>query len=208
MPDDELRRRLLALARADDELRSELVRDGALFDGYNTRMAELQARNAQELGAIVATVGWPGRSLVADDGAEAAWCVLQHAIGSPALQRDCLPLVREAAAAGDVPAAYAALLEDRIAYSEGRPQRYGTQFDWDCDGQMSPWLIEDADGVEVRRASVGLPPLAQQQERLRAVVAREGERPPENYEERQRQIRAWAERLGWLGTSDDESDDP
>jgi hypothetical protein len=195
---DELRRRLVAMADADERLRNELLRDGSLFEGYNARMAELHARNAQALAAIVDEVGWPGRTLVGDDGAEAAWRVLQHAIGSPAVQRGCLPRLREAAERGDVPPAYPAWLEDRIAFSERRPQRYGTQFDWDRDGRMSAWPIDDFEGLGARRASIGLPPLEEQQERLRAMVARECERPPADYERRQREIREWAERTGWI----------
>ena len=80
-----------------------------------------------------------------------------------------------------MPPAHPAWLEDRIAFSERRPQRYGTQFDWDRDGRMSPWLIDDVEGVE-------------QQERVREMVARECERPPADYERRQRDIRAWPSR--------------
>jgi hypothetical protein len=189
---------LIAMAAQDAALREELVRDGSLFEGYNARMAELHARNAAELATIVQAVGWPGRTLVGEDGAEAAWRVLQHGIGSPAVQRVCLPLLREAAARGAVPPAYPVWLEDRIAFSERRPQRYGTQFDWDRDGRMSPWLIEDVAGVDKRRAAVGLPPLEEQQQRVREMVARECERPPADYERRQRDIRGWAEQVGWL----------
>jgi hypothetical protein len=39
---------------------------------------------------------------------------------------------------GDAPALQAAMLEDRIRAFEGRPQRYGTQFDWDANGEPSP----------------------------------------------------------------------
>jgi hypothetical protein len=206
MASDELRRRLLDMAAADAALRAELARDGSLFEGYNTRMAELHERNARELAAIVATVGWPGRTLVGDEAAEAAWRVLQHAIGSPALQRGCLPLLRQAAAVGEVPVAYPAWLEDRIAFSERRPQRYGTQFDWDREGRMSAWPVEHPARLGVLRASAGLPPLEEQQERMRAMVARDGERPPANHERRQREIRAWAEKAGWVGSRSDESE--
>src|SRR5688500_10609147 len=98
------------MAEADERLRDELLRDGSLFEGYNPRMAELHARNARELAAIVQEVGWPGRGLVGEDGAEAAWRVLQHGIASPAVQRACLPLLHEAARRGDVPAAHPAWL--------------------------------------------------------------------------------------------------
>jgi hypothetical protein len=120
------------------------------------------------------------------------------------LQRKCLPLLREAAARGDVPAAYPAWLEDRIAFSERRPQRYGTQFDWDRNGWMSPWPIEDPAGVHRRRAEAGLPPLAEQVRRVRALVAEECEHPPPDYERRQAEIRAWAEQVGWIPATNSE----
>lgn len=202
---EELRRRLIGMAAEDARLRDELLRGGSLFEGYNARAAELHARNGRELAAIVEQAGWPGRALVGEDGAEAAWRVLQHAVGSPPLQRGCLPLLRRAAARGEVPGAYPAWLEDRIAFSERRPQRYGTQFDWDRVGRMSAWPIDEPEDVDERRAAVGLPPVAEQQRRIREQVAREGERPPADYERRQREIREWAWKVGWLGpvTSDE-----
>jgi hypothetical protein len=54
---------------------------------------------------------------------ELAWLVLQHAIGSPDLQRWALPLLRAAAERRDVPASEVAMLEDQICVFEGRPQR-------------------------------------------------------------------------------------
>ncbi|HET8624943.1 MAG TPA: DUF6624 domain-containing protein [Gemmatimonadales bacterium] len=146
----------------------------------------------------------PGVHLAGEDGAEAAWRVLQHAIGSPALQRECLPLLEAAAARGDVPASYPALLADRIAFCERRPQRYGTQFDWDRDGHMSVWPIADPETVDQRRAVVGLPPLADAERQIREQAAREGEVRPADYEQRQREIDHWAGRVGWLATSGSE----
>src|SRR3954468_270010 len=122
---------LLAMADEDRRGRAELAADGSLFDGYHPRMAEVHRRNAAGLIEVIEEHGWPGRSLVGEDGTEAACLVLHHAIGDPPLQRLGLQLLRQAAAVGEVAAAHAALLEDRICFFEGRPQRYGTQFDWD-----------------------------------------------------------------------------
>ena len=54
-----------------------------------------------------------------------------------------------------------AMLEDRIRTFEGRPQRYGTQFDWDEHGHLSLLPLEDPAGVDARRRAIGLGPLAQ-----------------------------------------------
>src|SRR4051794_19821467 len=143
------------MAADDGAMRERLVEDGSLFDGYNPLMAIVHRRNGDRLGEIVDAHGWPGISLVGEDGADAAWLVLKHAIGQPELQRRLLPVVQRAVAAGDAPAWHAATLEDGIAFYEGRPQRYGTMFDWDESGEMAPWRIEDPQGVDHRRTLVG-----------------------------------------------------
>src|SRR5947209_4067064 len=137
---------LLSMAAEDRRVRAELAAEGSLGDGYHPRMEEVHRQNAARLKEVIEEHGWPGRSLVGEDGAHAAWLVLQHAIGEPALQRRGLELLREAVAAGEVPAVQAAYLEDRIAFFEGRPQRFGTQYDWDDNGEISPHPVEDVAG--------------------------------------------------------------
>ena len=191
----ELTQRLSDMAEEDQRVRAELAATGELFQGYHPRMAEVHRRNAQELEAIIEMYGWPGKSLVGDDGANAAWLILQHAIGNPELQRKCVPVLREAIARGEMEPAHAAYLEDRICFFERRPQRYGTQFDWDKNGQMSPWLLEDPGKVDEHRRSVGLAPLA---ERIAEVRKGTHEAKPPDFEKRQEEMEAWAKTVGWL----------
>jgi len=192
-----LRDELLAMAEEDQRVRAELAADGSLFDGYHPRMRAVHDKHAARLAQIIEQFGWPGHSLVGEDGAHAAWLVLQHAIGRPDLLRRSLGLLREAVARGDVPGVEVAMLEDRIAFFEGRPQKYGTQFDWDEQGELVPWRIADEAGVDERRREVGLPPLAEQTRRTPEDAARGGERPPFDRAERQRQFEAWARVVGW-----------
>jgi hypothetical protein len=128
---------------------------------------------------------------VGDDGAEAAWLVVQHAIGDPPVMRRCLPLLEAAAGRGEVPAWQPAYLLDRIRTLEGRPQRYGTQRDWDAGGTLSPEPLEDPEGVDARRAGVGFGPLG------KSRAAADGEQPPADPEARQRAFDAWAREAGW-----------
>jgi hypothetical protein len=195
--DQALRAELLAMADEDQRVRAELAADGSLFDGYHPSMEAVHARNAARLAEILDRRGWPGRSLAGEDGAQAAWQVLQHAIGLPPLQRRGLELLRAAAEAGEVPAWQVAMLEDRIRTFEGRPQRYGTQFDWDRHGRMAPLPIEDPDGLEERRRAVGLEPLAQRVRAMRQSARREGERAPQDWAARQREMDQWARKAGW-----------
>jgi hypothetical protein len=186
-----LRDELVAMAAADGALRARLAAEGTLFDGYHSEMAALHHHHAVRLAEIVAARGWPGRSLVGEDGAEAAWRVVQHAIGDPPVMRRCLSLLEAAAARGEAPAWQPAYLLDRIRTLEGRPQRYGTQRDWDAGGALSPLPLEDPAGVDARRAAVGLGPLES------GAPPADGERPPTDPRARRRAFEAWARAAGW-----------
>jgi hypothetical protein len=192
---DALRQQLVAMAAEDARVRAELAGTGELFRGYALRMEDVHRRNARDLLAIVREHGWPGRTLVGEEAMHAAWLVLQHAIGEPDVQRGCLPILRDAAERGEATLAQVAYLEDRIAFFERRPQRYGTQFDWDERGMLSPWPIDDPEGVDARRAAVGLPPLAERTEQARRNA--QGSVPPD-YDKRQAEMMAWSRSVGWV----------
>lgn len=197
MLDQTLRAELLQMRQADLDLRTELARDGSLFQGYAERMAELHRHHNARLRAIIDEYGWPGRSLVGEDGAAAAWLLLQHAVLAPDLMREAVPLLQRAVQSGEIEPKFLALLTDRIRTLEGRSQPYGTQHDWDAEGRLSPLPIEDPERVEERRRSVGLEPLAENTRRLRAQAAAEGNRPPTDHQQRQREAEEWARSLGW-----------
>ena len=192
--DDELRAELVALIAEDDAVRARLAAKGSLFEGYHPEMEAVHRRNAQALRDIIARVGWPGRSLAGDDGAAAAWRIVQHAIGEPEFMRGCLPLIRAAAAAGEADPSQAAFLEDRIRVFEGRLQCYGTQFDWDDEGRAMVLAcgLESPDSVEERRCAVGLPPL-QPIHTPRAGEPLPVTKPQSGLTE----MELWARRVGW-----------
>jgi hypothetical protein len=150
---DSLRQVLLALKRADQELRvvpnlADSIRDTA----FARRLAARDGADSAALRAIIDRYGWPGRSLVGPDGASAAWQVVQHVFG---LQHEALRRMR-ALPEGEVSRTDLAMLEDRVLVSDSQPQRYGTQLTW--DGRFRP--IEDIAHLDERRAGVGLPPLS------------------------------------------------
>jgi hypothetical protein len=188
-----LREELLAMQAEDVRVREELAREGVLGEGYEPRMEEVHRRNAARLEAIVNEHGWPGRTQAGDDGAEAAWRTLQHAIGRPDLIRLYLPLLQQAAAAGEIPDWHPAYLLDRIRFFEGKPQVYGTQYDWDEEGFTKLWPVEDPEHVNEKRKSVGLPPLAEAGARARLQKPV----PPEQLRERREAMEAWARSVGW-----------
>ena len=186
---------LNASIRLQEEERQRLAADLSLFDGYHPEMQAVHEENAAILAGIIRERGWPTSTMVGEDGAEAAWLIVQHAIALPEFQRDCLKLLREAAAAGSIPPWQPAYLLDRILIYEGKSQIYGTGFDWDEDGLMSPRAIADPASVDERRAAVGLPPLAEAIARHRAQAEKEPK--PASYSERQRSMEEWAKSVGW-----------
>jgi hypothetical protein len=165
-----LRDELLAMADADRRLRQSLP-PAVLSDSlatYPVERRDLDAVHAARLWDILDDLEcWPGRSLVGDDGAEAAWSLAHHALLDPELQRRCLEMLELAVDCGETPAVHHALLLDRVRMAEGRDQVYGSQLvrraggdvrnDTEC---VEPWPIEDLAGVDARRAAVGLGPLA------------------------------------------------
>jgi hypothetical protein len=185
------------MAKTDLQVRSELAADGSLFEGYHPRMRAVHDANAARLSAIFESRGWPGERQVGKQAAEAAWLLVQHAIAQPTFQRHALALIQAAVARGDAPPLQAAMLGDRIRTLEGRHQLYGTQFDWDASGQLSPLPIEDPAGVDARRQEIGLGPLADAVQDQRAAAKREGERPPENWSARQAELETWCREVGW-----------
>lgn len=99
---------------------------------------------------------------------------------------------------GDMPATTEAYLTDRIRFNQRLPQVYGTIFDWDEQGEMSPWCIENPETVEKRRQEVGLPPLEEYMQTMRNSAREEGHCPPASYDARQREIETWAKHVGWI----------
>jgi hypothetical protein len=195
----ELRKKLLEMVAQDETVREELAQTGELFTGYHPRMAEVHRQNAKQLDAIVAQHGWPDEDVTGKDGAEAAWRIVQHAIDQPDFQRRMFAKLLDAAAEGRIERWQPAFLEDRIRALEGRLQKYGTQFDWDENGEMSPYPeIEDPSIVDELRASVGLPPLQQAIARHREAVKHTNEPVPTDIKKRREEQNAWALSVGWI----------
>jgi hypothetical protein len=187
---------LLAMVKKDESVRTELARSGALFGGYHPRMEAVHVANARALSTMIGE-GWPTVAEVGEEGQRAAWLIVQHAISLPQFQRQCLALLQAAVTRGKAPAWQVAMLTDRIRILEGRPQLYGTQFDWDANGQMSPLPIEDACRVDERRTQVRLESLAEATARHRREAQESGEQPPADRAEHVASGVAWARQVGW-----------
>lgn len=196
--DENLRRELLAMRENDLATREKLAKTGELFDGYNAEMEAVHLKNAARLEELIDEHGWLGKSKVGEDGAEAAWLIAQHAISKPDLQRRVLKILQTEAARGEVSLWQAAFLEDRILFYEGKPQIYGTQFNWNTRDAMSPNEIFEPEKIDERRARAGLSvPYSEYIKEHNEAVKKSGETAPPDHAARQREFEEWARKVGW-----------
>jgi hypothetical protein len=155
-----LREELLRRREIDQAPRLEMRIGQPVDHDAMERLAETTRDNATWLRGVIREWGWPGSSLVGDDGALSAWLLAQHSDHDPAFQRECLDLLTVAAARGDASQSHLAYLTDRVLLKERGKQVYGTQFTYGPDGP-EPQPMEDPEGVDERRAAVGLESLAE-----------------------------------------------
>jgi hypothetical protein len=193
-----LRESLLALQERDLSIRAELEADGSLFMGYHPRMEAIHRENARQLRTLIEQYGWPHREIAGEDGAEAAWLVVQHSIAEPAFMRSCRDLLASEIASGRAPEWQYAYLDDRIKVFEGKPQRFGTQLELTPDGPMV-CAVEEPEFLDQRRKKTGLEPLAS---RLKALATSPWP-SAEEYQARKADEAAWRIKVGWATASDD-----
>lgn len=198
LPDPTIAQRILELRRADLDLRDRLLRAGQLNDGYHEEMAALHDRNATVLEEIIDSVGYPSEDRIGEPASAAAWLVVQHAIGRPDFMRKCRDLLAQAVQQERADPVRLAYLDDRIAVLEGRRQRYGTQFDWDENGELSPQPMDDPEAVARRRKTLGLTTLEARTASLRQRAREENQRPPKDWNKQQRAYEAWRKEVGWV----------
>lgn len=139
------------------ELSQSTAPDAVAIQQAIQEMQQADRKNQQEVLAILEQQGWPSRSQVGSKAQMAAFLVIQHA--PLEVQEKYLPLMREAAAAGELELRNLALLEDRVLMRNGKPQLYGSQIEVDSAGNQTLYPIADEPNVNQRRAEVGLPPL-------------------------------------------------
>jgi hypothetical protein len=189
---------IIDLKNADLALRDELVQSGQLSEGYHPDMKAMHDRNAELLNNIIDRIGYPTIDKLGKEASEAAWLVIQHSIGKPAFMKKCLTLLETAVNERKAEPRHLAYLSDRIAVFEGRPQLYGTQFDWDESGLLSPGLYDDVTKVNARRKSIGLNTLEEQTDLIRRQAKEENQSPPPDLKRRNQEAAAWKKEVGWM----------
>ncbi len=157
-----LREELLAMEQIDQEVRNDWIKEmsSRTMDSLIViKMDSVDSINTKRVKEMINRYGWPGVSVVGNDGAEAAFIVVQHSRDT-LFQRSCLKLIRTAFKDGEVSGNDLALLTDRVRVGEGKAQLYGSQAKI-VDGKIVVDPIEDEANVDKRRAELDLPPMAE-----------------------------------------------
>ena len=137
----------------------------AALRGYDeylfNRMCTADENNLNWLKGEVARNGWfdiPRYGTAADN---AAWLMVQHADGDPDYQAYIASVLAAKARSGETNSQNFAHLTDRIAVRVGLPQKYATQMEC-VDGAWLAPNVDDPEGLDARRAEMGLPPYREQ----------------------------------------------
>ena len=109
---------------------------------------------------IVQQYGFPGYSLVGENGSNSFWAIVQHCDDDLNFQQQVLKLIGAEVKRHDASAENYAYLMDRVLINKGQKQLYGTQVHFNTKTKHSePLPIQDSIGVDARRTAVGLMPL-------------------------------------------------
>lgn len=183
MPERELAARLLASRYRDQVPRIAVLPGSRLLTTVQSNclpvlrflissQGELWDRQQAPLVVELASSSWPTISQVGEEASGAATLLAQHASHDPLLQLRALRAMEPLVAQREIRLQDYALLYDRVHFALFGEQRFGTQVL--CDGddlRLAP--VENAAGLDERRRSMGLAPIADylSQMRRRCVVS-------------------------------------
>jgi hypothetical protein len=160
--DAELRDQLMAMGEADQTAPERGLVQVAPEDRAKTQAAanlhETDTRLTAQLKAIVLEKGWPTIAMVGIEASNAAMLVLTHT-RDHAWQLSLLGQLEGLADGGKIDGSALSTVIDKELVSEGKLQRYGSQFKV-ADGGLAMFGVEDPAGLDQRRATVFLPPMA------------------------------------------------
>lgn len=150
----------------DQNYRSQLQStplSSAEFGNLWSQQQAIDQSNLKRLEEIIAEYGFPGRSLVGEDGSRTVFLILQHSPDS--IMEKYYDLVVKAGESGDLDMSSVAMFQDRVLMNRGEKQIYGTQvrseqrYDkvkQEYYDSTYVWPIENPNEVNKRRLEVGL----------------------------------------------------
>lgn len=155
--DAALREELLRMRDADQLVRARMNEAGWPNEAIGREMMALDAAHTKRLLEIFKAHGFPGVELVGKDGVQAAHTLVLHS-PSIELRKKSLAYLTEAWRRGEVPPDAVAGMTDNLLHLQGKPQIYGTRFEF-TDGKLVIAKIKDPQRLHARRTKLGLMPM-------------------------------------------------
>lgn len=166
--DSALRKKILVMFKEDQKWRIEINKlqndKTSLYDEatIENNMGKADSLNMLQAKKIVKAYGFPGYSLVGEDGSDAFWSVVQHSDDDIIFQQQILSLMQKEVKNNNASGEKLALLQDRVLVNQGHKQIYGTQVRLNPKTREArPFPIQDSVNVDSRRRAVGLSPLSE-----------------------------------------------
>jgi hypothetical protein len=189
---------VISLMQRDIDTREKLIKGGFLQETYNSAMRKVNNENASRLEEIFNTVGIPTVEKVGIEAYKACWFIVQHSIDHPKFMKRYQAALKVIANQNKTYQVDLAYLSDRINFFEGRPQKYGTQFDWDDNYEMSPYQFDSLEKVNIRRKSLGLNTLEDQIIIMRKHIIDTKQKPPMDIARKKAEFSRWKKDVGWI----------
>ncbi|MES2875466.1 MAG: DUF6624 domain-containing protein [Bacteroidota bacterium] len=163
---ESIKQELLVIHKEDQDIRHEWIaalnhptHSTKTIDSLGKIMETKDSVNIIHVSRILDDYGWLGKDKIGPDANQTLFLVVQHS--DLEIQQKYLPMIRKASLVGDASKSHLALLEDRVALREGKMQIYGSQVGQFLGSKEYYILpLKDPETVDVRRAEVGLQPLA------------------------------------------------
>jgi hypothetical protein len=165
-PTADVRERLVRMGALDQAARRAAIRVDlsglpeqereAAFAAMAAPISALDDRLLAELLTLIPPEGWFLKSVYGERAAGAAFLIIQHS--DVEQWRRFVPILQPLVAAGEVDGQDYGLMYDRLAVTEGRPQRYGTQVVCRSGKLVVDWdNLEDPTNADARREAIGFP---------------------------------------------------
>lgn len=162
--DKALTTQLDSLYKEDQQYRlalGKLKKEGApkqSTDSISALLKQADSSNLVFVEQLIAKHGWITPQQAGFMGAQAVFLVIQHA--DLKAQKKYFPLIKQAEKDGNILSSNVAILEDRIAVREGKPQPYGSQGYYDAEKKKTyVYPLKDLKNLDSLRKSMGLQPM-------------------------------------------------
>lgn len=174
---EKLRDELLKMRDVDQKVREDCPKKsvGEQMKCYAEIGEKVDKPNTKRLKEIYEESGFPTRKTVGKEGVEAFMLILQHT-PDEALRQKMLKPIKKAFKRKEISANEYTNYVDRLLVHQGKPQIYGSNFDFK-DGKLMMSKVKDLKNLAKIRRKAGLPTIEEYAEVLRKVYNLEVEIP-------------------------------